>query len=176
MTLQFSKEQRTILINQMEILKRLDPQNSDEYERKIEVLYNGYSYFYSDIFGEIEEEFSPEISRKVLDVLNMYRNLYFSFKSLTSEEQGEISEEDVLFQGFDGNEEYNHYRFAKHVVNEADLYLEISKLIDEGKIEMNSHRNRLHYYNKLLSRWTKVKELAGRGNLTLQQIKNVLDK
>ncbi|MCK6164043.1 YfbU family protein [Bacillus pumilus] len=176
MTLQFTKEQRTILINQMEILKRVDPQNSDEYERKIEVLYNGYSYYYSDIFGDIEEEFSPDITRKVFDVLNMYRNLYFSFNSLTSEEQEEISEEDVLFQGFDGNEEINHYCFAKHVVNTEEIYPEISNLIKKGKVEMNSHRNIVGYYNDLLSRWLPVRKAVRGDKLTLQQIKDVLGK
>lgn len=176
MTLNFTKEQRAILINQMEILKRLDPQSEDEYERNIEVLYNGYSHFYEDIFGHIEDEFSPETTRKVFDVLTMYRALYFGFKNLTSEEQEEISEEDVLFQGFDGNEEPDHYCFANYVVKEAGLYSEMGDLIKEGKIEMNSHRNRVRYYNELLSRWTKVREDAGGENLTLQQIKNVLGK
>ncbi|CUB44699.1 MULTISPECIES: YfbU family protein [Bacillus] len=176
MTLNFTKEQRAILINQMEILKRLDPQSEAEYERNIEVLYNGYSHFYEEIFGHIEDEFSPEITRKVFDVLTMYRALYFGFKNLTSEEQEEISEEDVLFQGFDGNEEPDHYCFANHVVKEAGLYSEMEDLIKEGKIEMNSHRNRVRYYNELLSRWTKVREDAGGEHLTLQQIKNVLGK
>lgn len=174
MTLKFTKEQRAILINQMEILKRVDPQNSDEYEKNIDILYNGFSYFYSDISGEIEDEFPEIITRQVFDILNMYRTLYFSYENLTEEEQDEISEEDVLFQGFDGSEEPYHYSFVKYVVERSRLYSEMSDLLEEGKIELNSHCNRISYYNKLLSRWSQIS--TNEPYLTLQQIKTVIGK
>ncbi|MEC2274728.1 YfbU family protein [Bacillus subtilis] len=176
MTLKFTKEQRAILINQMEILKRVDPQNSDEYEKNIDILYNGFSYFYSEVCGEIEDEFPEIITRQVFDILNMYRTLYFSYQNLTEEEKDEISERDVLFQGFDGNEEPYHYSFVNYVVKRAGLYSEMRDLLEEGKIELNSHRNRISYYNELLSRWSQVSKETNEIYLTLQQIKTVLGK
>ncbi|MCY8513536.1 YfbU family protein [Bacillus atrophaeus] len=176
MTINFTKEQRAILINQMEILKRVDPQNSDEYEKNIDILYNGFSYFYSDVCGEIEDEFPVIITRKVFDILDMYRTLYFSYENLPREEQDEISERDVLFQGFDGNEESYHYSFVNYVVKKSRLYLELKDLLDEGKIELNSHKNKISYYNELLSRWSQVRKETDDIYLTLQQINTVLGK
>lgn len=176
MSLNFSKEQRALLINQFEILKHLDPSSTEEYDNKIEILYNGYSYFYEDIVGDINEDLSGVVSRKVLDILSLYRALYFGYENLTEEEQEQIEERYVIFRGFDGNEEIPYYKFAQFVVTKAGLYGEIKELIQEGKVEMNSHANRLRYYNDLLSRWEPLRKELNGENLNLEQIKHVLNK
>ncbi|CUB24276.1 hypothetical protein BN2127_JRS3_03780 [Bacillus safensis] len=175
MSLRFTKEQRAILINQFEILKRLDNNNEKDYDHNIEVLFNGYSTFYKKIFGDIEDEFPEEITRKVYDVLDMFRVLYSSYEQLTSEEKKEIDEKDVLFKGFDGNEETNHFVFASFILRKTELYSDLQELIKQNKVEINSHRNIIYYYDELLANWSKIRKET-KGRLSLEQIKYVLDK
>ncbi|MBK0295839.1 YfbU family protein [Bacillus sp. S34] len=176
MSLNFSKEQRVILINQFEILKHLDPSYSDYYDNKIEILHNGYSYFYDDIVGDLSEDFPKETSRTVLDIFELYRKLYFSYKRLSPEDQEQINERDVIFKGFDGNTETSYYSFANFVVLRAGKYGEIKDLIEEGKVDMNSHSSRINYYIDLLSRWSPLRQESLGKDLTLQQIKHLLNK
>ncbi|RBN39770.1 hypothetical protein DMN50_18610 [Priestia megaterium] len=176
MSLNFSKEQRALLINQFEILKHLDPSSTEEYDNKIEILYNGYSYFYEGIVGDVNEDLSEAVSRKVFDILDLYRDLYSSYENLTEEEQEQIEERHVIFRGFDGNEEIPYYKFAQFAVTKEGLYGEIKELVQEGKVEMNSHANRLRYYNDLLSRWKPLREELNGEKLNLEQIKHVLNK
>lgn len=176
MSLNFSKEQRALLINQYEILKHVDPSESEYYDEKIEILYNGYSDFYDEIAGDISDDLPEHISRKVWDILSLYRSLYFGYKNLEPEEQEEIDEKDVIFRGFDGNTETSYYSYAKYLVNRAGRYSEIKELIEEGKVDMNSHWSRLNFYEDLLSRWLPLREETKGENLSLEQIKYVLNK
>ncbi|MED3728538.1 YfbU family protein [Priestia filamentosa] len=176
MSLNFSKEQRALLINQFEVLKHLDSSNSKSYDNKIEILQNGYSDFYDEIAGNISDEFPKDQSQKVWDILKLYRKLYFSYENLTPEEQEQIDEEEVIFQGFDGNEESNYYVFAKFIVEKAERYSEINELIKKGKVDMNSHWPKLNYYDGLLSRLMQLNDEDTSQYLACDQIKYILNK
>ncbi|MHD0401347.1 YfbU family protein [Enterococcus faecium] len=78
------KFQRLSLVNQFELLAKFDDQNRSYYERKIEILREGYEYHYDDeIWSDLSEPLPKEDSRFVLDVLNMYRDINFSKSKLS---------------------------------------------------------------------------------------------
>ncbi|BDP68475.1 YfbU family protein [Enterococcus faecium] len=79
--------QRLSLVNQFELLAKFEDQNRSYYERKIEILREGYEYHYDDeIWSDLSEPFPKEDSRFVLDVLNMYRDINFSKSKLNLDE------------------------------------------------------------------------------------------
>ncbi|MED4802627.1 YfbU family protein [Bacillus atrophaeus] len=180
MSLEFTKEQRAILINQMEILKKLDKANEKEYEQKIYALYNGFSRTYSEFFGEIEEDLDMEVQEMVYDVFNMYRSLKNSFDELSSEEQEQINKDELRFKGYSGHTEAAYLQFANFVVLQLGKYPEIKRLIDSGKLEsLDSIDSRLSDYKEMLPVWKhckKMKENQLNSDLSLEDIKEILGK
>ncbi len=180
MTLQFTKEQRAILINQMEILKKVDKANEKEYEKKIYALYNGFSKLYSELIGEIDDELEIDVQNTVYDVFKMYRDLNNSYKKLSPEEQEQIDKDDLLFKGYDGHSEASYLSFANFIILELEHFVEIKLLLDSGEIEsLDSHYSTLSDYKKMLQVWKhykKAKENQLNSNLSLEEIKHILGK
>ena len=167
--MELTKKERLILFNQYEILKHLDPQEKEEYEKNQKIIYNGFKYDYDELVGFLNEETPVEVSEFVYDVLQMYRCINDSYDDLTEEEKDEFKKLNTRFAGFDGNEESKYYWYACFLLEDLGKFEES---YDNGKIEINSHSNRLYRYNKMLSNWKEVRD--GRySSLTLEQIKYI---
>ena len=134
--------ERQILYNQYQILSLLCPEESKYFELKMKILSNGYTSEYGDVVN-FENEIPEEDCDFVYDVLSMYRDLYFSFDKL--DEKSNISKDDVVFRGFDGNNECKYYVFASFLLKEKDIFNEFA---DVG---VNSHASRIDMYKKMLA-------------------------
>ncbi|XOW22527.1 YfbU family protein [Lactococcus lactis] len=81
MELELSMKERLNLINQYKILLELADKDSlekKEYENLIEILERGYTRYYSRAISEIsEEELSDKECKAVVDILDLYSDLYF---------------------------------------------------------------------------------------------------
>lgn len=138
-----SDKERLILANQYEILSRL---TEDEYEKKQfenlkDIFVSGYSRYYSVATEYFSDEVSDDECKFVTDVLSLYRDLYYS-REHCKEAQESIKETEVLFKGFDLNDEteVKYYSFYRFLVEQLGRYEEIKELIASGKIEgYNSH-------------------------------------
>ncbi len=168
--MKLTEKDRLILFNQLEILKHLNPDDSDRYDVDQTILLYGYKYHYDELIEGFAEELDESISQYVFDVFQMYRSLNNSYDELSREEKSEIDLKDIKFQGYDGNEEIDHYTYARFVLEELKRYDEI---YDNGKVKFNSHRNMLNKYDRMLNKW---KSLGDRyGTLSLSQIKDIID-
>ncbi|HDR8155557.1 TPA: YfbU family protein [Bacillus cereus] len=138
-----SKRERLILANQYDILSRLA---EEEYEKKEfedlrDIFTSGYTRYYSLATEHFSDEVNQEECKFVVDVLDLYRDLYYS-REHSAEARDAINENDVLFKGFDLNDEIEskYYSFYKFLVDQLGRYGEIKELIEAGKIESyNSH-------------------------------------
>lgn len=166
-----TKKERLILFNQYEILKHLDPAEKEMYEINQKILSSGYKFDYDEIIGFLEDETSEEISKFVYDVLQMYRCINDSYNDLSEEEREEFKKLNTKFGGFDGNEEYRYYSYACFLLEDLGKFEES---YDGGKISINSHRNMLNKYNRMISKWKEVSENRY-DSLTLDQIKYILN-
>lgn len=146
--MKLTKTERLFLINQFEVLKSLQLEDAGEYENKIKILQEGYTYFYDDIFGFLNDDLPESISEEVILILNMYRAINFSYDQLNDEQREGIPQHRIAFEGFDGNEEYAHYAFAKFVINELAQYEEL-----KNHRGYNTHRNVLPKYRRMLAEW-----------------------
>lgn len=164
--MELSDKDRLILYNQYEILKILNPQEKEYYEVDQEILINGFKANYDDLASGFMDETSVEVSEFVIDVLQMYRTLNNSYRELNEEEQKEINPKDIMFKGFDGNEEIDYYVYCEFYMNKLNRFEELK---ESKYFELNSHRNMVDYYRRKLSLWKEVK--TGRyDKLTLDNI------
>lgn len=140
---------RLIISNQLEILKHLDPDQSDEYERQQEIVRSGYTSRYNEVFNDLsEEEADEKMQQEVWDILGMFRALN------TARLDGWVpSDPDAAkYEGFDGNHDPHHW-FAGHLLDRNNLF-------EESAPNKNSHTSSsLPRYRRMLAVWKKSAEI-----------------
>jgi len=165
------KKDRLILANQYRILEALYPDEAAEFARSRKALENGYKLQYHSLIEFISDEMSEEKCREVLDILDLHRAMLFSLRDKPPSERGGLTEEDVRFLGFDGNNEPEQYSYANYYVNDLGRYQELA----EGRsyVDLNSHHETLGRYRNMLRLW---KDLPGQNKFKLSpdQIRTIL--
>lgn len=156
--------ERLTLWNQYEILKRLNPDDTKEYETNQEILSSGYEQYYSEINPSIyEKTLKAEVSGEVEDILSMFRALKYSCLRLKYTPKSRFAE----FEGFDGNDGGGHYGFAQFVRRTLGKWEELKDRPD------NSHSSvTLDRYRRMHSTWQR---LGGSYELTEDQIEEIAE-
>jgi uncharacterized protein YfbU (UPF0304 family) len=81
--MELTLKERLFLANQFKILEQLIPAESRDYERARKILERGYSFEYHDLFGGFSEEgLSIEQCKEVMDILDVYRMMRYSYRNL----------------------------------------------------------------------------------------------
>ena len=171
-TTTLSPLERLMLANQLRILEKLDTENADEYKMHRDIIVHGYTIQYDEVFTEIHDEMSVEECRYVYDVLDLYRVLIRSYEELKDKEG--LTDDDVKFEGFDGNNESKRWAFARHLKEEGRW---TETLIGD----LNSHSvHTKMLYPKMLERFEPIQQAildshSGNWILTADQIKKVIN-
>lgn len=118
-----------------------------------------------------------ETLEEVLDVLQMWRVLEYSYDRLPEEEkalvkdQARLMGDELLFRGFDGNEETEHLGVALFLIEEMERYEEF-----KGRT-LNTHSPTLYKYRPMVKTFeTKMREAPiGQVDLSAKQIAEVLN-
>ncbi|HAP3574431.1 TPA: hypothetical protein IUD81_002668 [Enterococcus faecalis] len=137
------KFQRLLLANQFEILSKIDKENKHNYDEFI--------------WDELCDQLPKSNSRFVLDVLNMYRDIYFSTSNLNLNDQERIESNNTFSQGFDYNDpkEAKLAFYAKFFTKKLNRF---SELIEDKKFDgFNSHQLMMNTYERYLANYNKVK-------------------
>ncbi|MGE8037952.1 YfbU family protein [Lysinibacillus sp. JNUCC-51] len=179
-----SMKDRLMIANQYEILSRLtnDDYEKRQYENLRDIFVSGYSKYYSLATEWFSEEVNPVECKFVVEVLNLYRDLYFSW-SRNEEARKIIDEDEVLFKGFDLNDdvEVKYFSFYKFLVEQLDQYSEIKEFMQEGKIEdFNSHGfgPSMNTLKTMIQKHNEIKTSKGfrsSDDLTFEEIKEILN-
>ena len=167
-----TRTERAQFIYLLKILKNQGDQEYD-YDNLIKALQYGFELHYSDVLECLfDEELSADQCREVLDILEMYRGIIYSYINLKREgKQGTLTDEDVKFEGFDGNNETKQMSYTDYFIKDLDRYSEIEEL-SHGYY--NSHRQMLPKYRAMLVKWEEYKTLPNRYLMNEQQIKDLL--
>ncbi|WP_394175591.1 YfbU family protein [Guptibacillus hwajinpoensis] len=165
--MELTKFERLTLINQYKILEKLYPNEEEAYQELRIPLEEGFTYDYYKSFSFMESELSIEQCKEVLNILDMYRTLTFSYRDL--EDKSGIDMKDIKFHGFDGNNEPSQYVYAKHYLITLNRYQELK---DGEYDDFNSHRGMLSKYRRML---TVFQSLSDRYNLNKEQIISVIN-
>ena len=145
--------ERIILYNQYKILESLYPEEADIYSINREIIENGYILHYSELAENITSEMSQESSKEVLDILDMYRALYFSVEEEKKEKKSKFAGKKIWFPGFDGNNETEQLVYTKFFLHKMQRYEELHH---PGEYpDYNSHSYTLDQYRKMIEIWKK---------------------
>lgn len=168
-TVKLTTKDRAMFIYLLKILKNQGDQDYD-YENMIKALQYGYEYHYSDVFDCLfDEELSTNGCREVLDILEMYRGIIYSFNYLKREGKLKtLTENDVRFPGFDGNNETKQMSYTDYFIRDLGRYDEIEAL-SHGYY--NSHSPKLGKYRSMLEKW---ESWGNRYQMEEQQIEELL--
>ena len=162
--------ERLNLLNQYKILRDLaiargDKDDADRYEELITIVAEGYVGEYGQLTEEFSEEFPKSESELVWNTLSMYRAIQYSYSKI---DNPTISESDIRFDGFDGNEEIRYYCLCKFILFDLKRFEEQT---ENGRVDFNSHSRRCHIYRKMLKKW---ESLGKRFELSEENIKYLI--
>ena len=142
--------ERWLLHNQFEILQQLNSDHPDYHKNYFqnarEILAQGYEWYYDDIAQHIYTRIFPYSNAlEIIHILNMFRDLKFSW-----EELGETEDIDRVleFAGFSGNHETSELVFTRFMMNSMG---EFEELMPTNKF--NSHVPMLPRYRRMLNVW-----------------------
>ena len=150
--MKLTRVQRWLLINQHEILAKLEPGGG--HARAAEALRCGYELEYEHLAAWIYDEkdtLTEEQCREVRAIFSMYTMLKASFERL--EDAGDITASDLTFLGFDGNDqiEGSYMAYAQYVCHDDNQYSQV----DRGDA-FNSHMPMLSRYQRMLAAWRQI--------------------
>ena len=133
------------MINQFKILDKISPDHL--YKQHIEVLTNGYTNFYEEIFETLLDEVPEDVSSFVHDVLNMYRSMHtYAIRN----DKHKLLEQ-MVFEGFDGTTEFQHWSYTEFFINNLGRFKEIKD--NKGDSDFNSHGSNIYFYERQLVIW-----------------------
>lgn len=142
------KFERLNFINQMLILEKLYPEEAEYYAKNRKALEHGYELHYSWLVESISDPLSEDQCKQVLDVLDMYRSITFSWERLHG---GEEIPSKLKFRGFDGNNETAQMGYTQYFINDLDRFRELT--YDSDYCDFNSHCPMLEKYTRMLAMW-----------------------
>ena len=127
---------------------------------------------YSGIPFENEE--TPEIVKEVLDILDMWSTIEYSYRELSEDDKKYLEKEaepfgkDPKFIGFDGNNETEYMSTASFIVNKLERFEEFA-----GR-DFNSHCPLVEAYRRMLRVFDESRDNLSFGPLSAKQLANIL--
>jgi hypothetical protein len=162
--MELTKVERLILTNQYRILEKLDPNQVRYYKEAREILEGGFTLSYNELASNIDQEMSEAKCHEVRDVLDLYRALKKALRELP---EGSLAPEDATFKGFDGNEESEHYAYARFLIETQGKW-------EESKdADLNSRGPMLEQYRPMVEGW---KQSTKKWDLTAEDVARILDQ
>lgn len=176
--IQLSPVERQLLINQYKILDKLSEGEGThkDYQNKIEALSSGYELHYQDALEDVQEDtLSTEQCKEILDILEMFRGIIYSYQALERENKlKELTRKMVHFEGFDGNNETSEMFYVRYFIKDLERYSEIEEFSGKNA-DYNSHAHRLPTYRRMLSKWNNFRHtLPNPYLMTEDQIKELI--
>tara|TARA_R110000787_G_scaffold37145_7_gene94603 strand:- start:3420 stop:3935 length:516 start_codon:yes stop_codon:yes gene_type:complete len=165
--MKLDKIQRVILANQLKILEALYPDDAEFLAPKRTALEEGYALHYEDLAESYYDELPEEECKFVLDVLDMYRSITFSYREM--EDKSGVSNEDIRFKGFDGNNETQYMAYCRYFIDDLGRFQELIE--GQEYHDFNSHTPMIQIYRDRLASW---RELQENFFLTKGKIKEIL--
>lgn len=142
--------ERQILVNQFRILSKMES-NPQEYETKIEILENGYTEQYYEVFDVNTEEIPLNVCEETSQILTMYRRINNCIKQLSEVEKTALNLDTIAFEGFNAKRDF-HFQYMTFMIEKMHLWREYrSMYLDTlNRQALTKYRKMLDYQNFLL--------------------------
>ncbi len=142
---------RTILINQLEILKRMEPENEEKYEMILELLVP--EKIHRDGVIRLPEGMAHEGILWVLETLFLFIVME-EYRWKNPEDDEFWDHEYNHFLGFDLERETGYYRLARYLIEKQQHFKELN-WYREATDGFNSHQPVLDKYKRMVIAWKK---------------------
>lgn len=152
-----STAEKLILANQYQILKQLDPEREGECDLLLKCLYEGYLYDFEQLMPHFDKRIDPAVRAEVRDILDMFRALNPGGRQAHAK-----------FAGFDGNDETEHYAYARFLIEDRGLWRESKNEADD----YNTHAPVVDDYRAMLK---VLREAKDPNNLSSEEILEIVD-
>ena len=163
-----SEKDRWMIANQLKVLEKIYPEEAKDYSTQRKAIERGYKLHYLGLTEYFDNEMPENECKEVIDILNMYRAITFSYRKAKNKE--DLEESAIRFKGFDGNEEGNQFGYTLYFIEDLGRF---DELRGEAKYsDFNSHWPMLCKYRKMLQIW---KNYEDKHSLTIAQIKELLE-
>lgn len=163
MKIELTDKERLFLANQHEILGHLNKDNSDYHFKLAEQLRDGHEWLYSQSFDNFSENLPDDAAELVLNILQIYEMIQDTYDGLS--DKSLISEHQIKFPGFDGNNETEFMGFVD-ALEKDNRFVDV---IQTGN--RNSHSPKVHVYERMIAKW----QAFGKPyNLTTEQLIEIL--
>lgn len=145
MKIELTDKERLFLANQHEILGHLNKDNSDYHFKLAEQLRDGHEWLYSQSFDNFSENLPDDAAELVLNILQIYEMIQDAYDGLS--DKSLISEHQIKFPGFDGNNETEFMGFVD-ALEKDNRFVDV---IQTGN--RNSHSPKVHVYERMIAKW-----------------------
>ncbi len=169
MPMKLSRLDRIKLAQNFQILAKLYPDESAWYNNAAEVLRSGYELLYDEIFQGVYDDkdvLDEKTSLYVMEVLAMYDNMNYAMTRL--KDKPDVSEYDLKFPGFDGNNEPTLLGFANFFCRTRNAF---ERVLVDGRI-LNSHMPTGDLYERMLTAYRLSED---KNRLTGKDIERILE-
>jgi len=150
--MKLNKKERLQFSYTLKILEKLYPEEQSYYATHRKAIEEGYELHYEWLTEHLYEGLTEVQCREVLDILEMFRGIIFSFNALKNPKK--ITSNNISFPGFDGNNETLQMTYAKYFIQDLGRYKEVEEL-NGG--DFNSHSQKLDLYRAMLLKWNSLK-------------------
>lgn len=157
--------ERLSLFNQFQMLSQLDPDKSQDYSYKAEILMRGYTGLYNKVFDFLNEEEPRELTEETIGILTMYRYINNAIAALSDEDKKRLRLTNIKYEGFDGNEKHFH---AVSLMRSQGLWAEL-----EGQPQDSHSGTTIIKYRKMLEVFTSIDPLPA--TLSKEHIQLLID-
>lgn len=149
--MKLTKKERLEFSYLLRILERLYPEEQDYYSQHRKAIEEGYELHYSWLAEHLYDGLSTEECQEVLDILDMYRGIIYSYRALKNPIK--INQNNIAFKGFDGNHETSHMSYVEYFIDDLGRYDEIKESCNGY---YNSHIPTLDRYKRMLVKWNSL--------------------
>lgn len=165
MKIELTDKERLFLANQHEILGHLNKDNSDYHFKLAEQLRDGHEWLYSQSFDNFSKNLPDAAAELVLNILQIYEMIQDAYDGLS--DKSLISEHQIKFPGFDGNNETEFMGFVD-ALEKDNRFVDV---IQTGN--RNSHSPKVHVYERMIAKW---QDFGKPYNLTTEQLIEILGR
>lgn len=142
--------ERQILANQFRILSKIG-NDSQDYETRIEILENGYTEKYYEVFDVNTEEIPIEICEETTQILYMFRRINAAIDNLSLVQKSALDLEKLKFEGFDARKD-PHYHYMTFMVDTMGIWPEYEAMYlnSDNDYQLSKYRRMLEFQTFLL--------------------------
>ncbi|MCL9805761.1 YfbU family protein [Flavobacterium amniphilum] len=142
--------ERQILANQYRILSKIED-TPEDYELKIEILENGFTERYYEVFDVAPEEISLEVCEETTQILFMYKRINDALKKMSLEDKKGLDLDKIKFEGFNARKD-QHYHYLEFMIEKMDLWQEHLAVysVSADEFQLPKYKRMLEYQIYLL--------------------------